>query len=153
MDPVKRSTLKIEPDAEVREFVCAECHRPFRQVLGYVMTGRTPYAVYHAELYVDHPHAQAAAVLTISIGDWSESADPASRRRARLAAHPERDQVVMGFLDFPDDRVLGPELGQQLQAVDARKSTDRRTFERAADAVLYQDPRVRRTLGVSERRA
>jgi hypothetical protein len=150
MSPV---VLKIEPDAEVREFMCIQCGRPFRRVLGYVMNGPTPHAVYHADLYVDHPHAQASAVLTISIGNWSESADPSSRRRARLAAHPDGKQIVMQFLDFPEDQMLEPQLGVLLTADDARRNSDRRAFEGVADAVVYQDARVRNTLDVSDRRA
>lgn len=145
--------LKIEPDPDERDFVCAQCRRPFRRVLGYVMSDRTAFALYHADLYVDHPHAQAAVVLTISLGEWSDSSDPASRRRARLAAKPAGDRIVMEFLDFSDDQLLEPELGVRLQAADARQSSDRRAFADVADAVVYQDPRVRTTLGVSDRRA
>lgn len=145
--------LSLEPDPDVREFVCASCHQQFRRVLGYVMEGSRPLAVYHADLYVDHPHARAAAVLTVSIGDWSESAPPESRRRARLVAEPQGNRVAMTFSDFASDEQLEPQLGTAVSADDARRSGDQQTYLRIADAVVYSDRRVREVLGVTDKLA
>jgi len=146
-------SLAVEPDSDVREFVCATCGNRFERVLGYVMEANRPLAVYHADLYVDHPHARAVAVLTISIGDWSETAAPASRRRARLVAQPQGDMVTMTFGDFASDERPEPQLGTPLRSDDARRGSDRETYLRVADAVVYADSRLRKVLGVTDKRA
>jgi len=143
--------LKIEADASRRSFQCAVCGSESSRVFGYVSEGDSPVAVYHADLYVNHAHSQAAVVLTISIGDWREEAVPTTRHRARLEVKPEGNEVVMSFVDFARGEKLEAELGTTLTGQEARQSSERDTYLQVADAVVYGDDRVGRTLGISDR--
>jgi len=121
------------------------------RVFGYVTDQESPFAVYHAELYTHHPHAPSAVVLTISLGDWTEGASPASRHRARLELRPQGSQVVMSFIDFARGEKTEAELGRTVNSDEARRSSSRADYLRVADAVIYGDHRVGRTLGVSDK--
>jgi len=142
-------SLKVEPDVGAASFQCAHCGADAARVLGYVTDRGGPLAVYHADLYVGHSHAQAVVLLTISLGDWSEHAVPTSRHRARLEATPRGKEIAMTFVDFLRVETTEAELGVILTSDEARRSEERETYLLVADAVVYGDPRVARTLGVS----
>jgi hypothetical protein len=139
-------TMTLEPDPVERQFVCRACSRDFLRVIGYVYQDESPLAVYHADLYSEHPHREPIAVLTISVGDWSDDADPKSRRRARIEAWPRGNEIVMRFAGFSPGEDASPLLGEPLASDEAREARDRDLYLRVADLVAYRDRRVARAL-------
>jgi hypothetical protein len=140
-------SLRVEPDPEVRKFSCVSCGIEYRRVFGYVYEGDRAFALYRADLYQGHLHADRSAVLTLSVGDWSEEADPRSRQRVRIQTRSTGDRIEMTFVDFDPNEQPEPILGRLVDAGEARVGADTQKYFRVADAVVAGDARVQGVLG------
>jgi hypothetical protein len=132
--------LTLEQADGVRWSTCEHCGKTTKIVHGFVYQDEMPFAVYHAALADGHDHAE----LRISIGDWGDESDAASRERVIVSVRKTPNAYEMAFVDPHEDGAS--ELGRMLSRAEALASPRRERYFEVCDLVLDADARVRTAL-------
>lgn len=111
---------------------------------GFVSVNEGAYAVYSIAYANTHPEHELA--LLVSVGDWSEGADPGARQSFYCRLRPDVDSgsYQLGLSDAGDSRWAEAAIfGQKLTRADALAHPLKATVLALTDAIGDRDPRVR----------
>ena len=126
----------IEPDG--REDHTGEGGETLRTAWGYVEADDQPLAVYFARWYPDEPDREGR--LLVSIGEWGEGADPATRRAVGLA-YRAAGEAGMRVVDANTLPWAGEDfLGQMLTPLEALAGGLGQRALRMGEAIAAGDP-------------
>lgn len=132
---------RLELGPKLREVVCECCGQIKNRVWGTVSQDNAARAVYFALLNIDEPEPRVG--LTLSVGPWSDDANPADRRWVQLEIRRVVGEVKMRVSEPTESNFYPWELGgKPLGRNEALASEQMNEFWAVADFVVAEDPAV-----------
>jgi hypothetical protein len=130
---------RLELGPNVREVVCECCGQIKNRVWGTVSRDNVARAVYFALLNIDEPEPRVG--LTLSVGPWSDEANPAERRWVQIEIRRIVGEVKMRVSEPAESNFYPWELGgKPLSRSEALTSELISEFWAVADFIVAEDP-------------
>lgn len=133
--------LTIDPERQVKEFICDHCGGPSQRVTGFIHRDNNALAVYFASCY--HHGGHEVWIDVVLSPTWAEDVDDRETFGCRVGPIDNPgdlgSSLVTGASAFPDS----PTFGRKLTRDQALQHPRLPEFWEIVDHVLSRDPLVR----------